>query len=223
MEMTKAIISGSSTALSLVKTLLMTPILYEKDQMKKGVPLECNAYSQNGTAEVSESMIITLDQKDNESTETKKLLADNVAPSSWTWNIQGYIPGLSLVELTNLYPWVMIRNRNKIRDWFKQGAVLKFKDMEGKIYDNVAIESLDIRHDPDCANKAPFSITLKEINVMSAKEFTTEGAVENATADKDAPATDMGSNATKATELPTSTAAGGSGYNGAPLIKLFSK
>lgn len=59
MDIVRAIISGSGTVLSLVKTLLTTPLLYEEGDWKNAVPIEVESYSQRGSAQVSESLVIT--------------------------------------------------------------------------------------------------------------------------------------------------------------------
>lgn len=165
MEMSKAILSGSATALSLVKTILTTPLLYEKGDLIHAVPLEADFYSQNAEAQVSESLVITANETETDG--LKKYMADNVAPNGWRWQIRGYIAGLSILEPVNLYPWIVIRNRATLRKFFENGKRLVFKDIEGKKHD-VVIESLELEWRDDCRNKQPVSISLKEINVMSA-------------------------------------------------------
>ena len=53
-----------------------------------------------------------------------------------------------------------------IRNAFQKGYVLIFKDIDAQLYRRVVIKSLTIKMEADCRNKTPFSMTLKEINVM---------------------------------------------------------
>jgi len=177
MEMSKAIISGSGTALSLVKTLLTTPLLYEEGDLRHAVPIEAESYSQNASAQVSESLVITVNETETDG--LKKYMTDNVAPSGWSWQIQGYIAGLSLLEPVNFYPWVVIKQRKKLREFFENGKRLIFKDIEFKKH-TVVIENLNLQWQSDCRNKQPITITLKEINVMSTS-LSNSSVVENAT------------------------------------------
>ena len=52
-----------------------------------------------------------------------------------------------------------------------------FKDVDNTIYKRVVIQSLDIETQKDCKNATPFSMTLKQINVMSETEMAETGSV----------------------------------------------
>lgn len=165
--LTKLVTQGSPAALNLVKSLLATPILINpgvinsRDQgMPFAIPLETETNSQTGSAEVSESLVITKNQKRN--------LTDNVAPGAWSWNLSGYIPGITALEPTNKFTPFVMMNTALLRNAYKQGYVLIFKDIDAAIYKTVAIQSLTINPQADCRNKTPFSMTLKEINVLEA-------------------------------------------------------
>ena len=164
--LSQLIVNGNPTALNLVKTLLDAPMLINpsitKDGLSQGapfaIPLETETHQQTGNAEVSESLLITAGGKKN--------VADNVAPGSWTWNLTGYIPGNAALEPTNLYTPFVALNSWLIRNAYQQGYVLIYKDIDAQIYRRVVIKSLTINTKSDCRNKTPFSMTLKEINVM---------------------------------------------------------
>lgn len=165
-KLSQLVVNGNPTALSLVKTLLNSPMLINLGITKEGltqgapfaIPLETQTHQQTGTAEVSESLVITASGKKN--------IADNVAPGSWSWSFAGFIPGNAALEPTNLYtPYVML-NSWLIRNAFQKGYVLIFKDIDAQLYRRVVIKSLTIKMEADCRNKTPFSMTLKEINVM---------------------------------------------------------
>ena len=164
--LSQLVVNGNPTALSLVKTLLNSPMLINLGITKEGltqgapfaIPLETQTHQQTGSADVSESLVITASGKKN--------IADNVAPKSWTWSITGYIPGNAALEPTNLYtPYVML-NSWLIRNAFQKGYILIFKDIDAQLYRRVVIQSLTVKTEADCRNKTPFAMTLKEINVM---------------------------------------------------------
>lgn len=166
-SLTKLVTQGAPAALNMVKTLLATPLLINpgiiagKDQgMPFAIPLETEANTQSGTAEVSESLIITK--------KVKKNMTDNVAPGAWTWSLSGFIPGISALEPTNKFTPFVTLNTALLRNAYKQGYLLIFKDIDAAIYKQVAIQNLTIDPQADCRNKTPFSMTLKEVNVMTA-------------------------------------------------------
>jgi hypothetical protein len=98
----------------------------------------------------------------------KSYISDNVAPGAYTWHLEGYIPGNQLLEPSNLFTPIVRMNVNNLRNAFKAGTILTFKDGDNHIYPNVVIQSLDIDTRPDCRNKQPFSMVLKEINVLDS-------------------------------------------------------
>ena len=164
--LSQLVVNGNPTALSLVKTLLNSPMLINLGITKEGltqgspfaIPLETQNHQQTGSADVSESLVITASGKKN--------IADNVAPKSWTWNFTGYIPGNAAVEPTNLYTPFAALNSWLIRNAFQKGYILIFKDIDAQLYRRVVIQSLTVKTEADCRNKTPFAMTLKEINVM---------------------------------------------------------
>lgn len=158
---TRAITQGNPVALKLVKTALTTPTLINEDPtqgMRYAIPLECETYDQSGSAQVSESLVIIRTGKQN--------VTDNVAPGAWSWDMSGYIPGNKLLEPTNYFTPFVKLNTDILKQWFKSGAVLVFKDIEARLYKRVVIQSLRVSHNKECLNMAPFTMTLKEINVM---------------------------------------------------------
>lgn len=177
-----ALTQGSSGALKLAKTLLTTPTLINQGRIAKGdqgmpfaIPLETEEHSQTGTAQVSESLIITKTQKVN--------VSDNIAPGAWTWSLSGYIPGIAALEPSNYFtPFVTLFTK-LLQNAFKKGYILVFKDVDATIYKRVVIQSLTVRTQADCKNKTPFSMTLKELNVMDLQTVERTEAQTSAMAD----------------------------------------
>lgn len=160
-KLTQKIISGNKKALSMVKTLVTTPALINTS-IKQGaiyvLPLDVETNQKRSSAEVSESLVIA--------TNSKERITDNVAPGSKTWQLSGYIRGIPRLEPTNYFtPFVQLHT-DILWGWYDRGAVLKFKDGDAHIYTKVVIKDLQTAQQKDCANACPFTMTLKEINVM---------------------------------------------------------
>lgn len=176
------ILRGSPSALNYAKSLLSAPTLINTGfigRNKQGLPfaiaLGAEEVSQQGNAQVSESVVITSNKKVN--------IADNISPSSWEWNLQGYISGEDILEPTNFFtPFVRLYT-NLLKTAFKNGYILIYKDIDAAIYTQVVIKQLTIRTQPECRNKTPFSMTLKEINTLSVNEnnqtLETSSAIPN--------------------------------------------
>lgn len=162
-------------ALALAKTLVTTPTLINTDP-KQGaiyaIPLEAETNQKRAAAEVSESLVI--------STDAKKYIADNVAPGAKSWNLSGYIKGIPRLEPTNYFQPFVLLHTDILWNWFTHGAVLIFKDGDARIYNRVIIKDLQTAQQKDSANACPFTMTLKEINIM---ETSTADLPDNATDD----------------------------------------
>lgn len=180
-KFSQSIVNGEGSALQMAKTLLTTPTLIYTGEYETGafqlpfaVPLEVETHQQTVSAEVSESLVIA---------KTKKVsVADNVAPGSWTWELSGYIPGLSALEPTNFFTPFVTLHTMLLKNAAKNGYVMIFKDIDANIYRRVVIKSLSVTKQADCANKRPFRMTLKEINVMEDIAASLTQASSSATA-----------------------------------------
>ena len=159
--LTLKITNGDRRALALAKTLVTTPTLINVDVRQGAVyaiPLEVETNQRSAAAEVSENLVI--------STDAKKYISDNVAPGSKSWRLSGYIVGIPRLEPTNYYqPFVQLHS-DILWSWFERGAVLTFKDGNAQIFPRVVIKDLQTAQQKDSQNAIPFTMTLKEINVM---------------------------------------------------------
>lgn len=159
--LTLKITGGSKKALALAKTLVTTPTLINLDPRQGAIyaiPLDVETNQKEGAAEVSESLVI--------STDSKKTVSDNIAPGSKTWQLNGYIRGIPRMEPSNYFqPFVQLHT-DILWNWRDHGAVLIYKDGNAQIYKRVVIKNLKTMQQKDSANATPFSMTLKEINVM---------------------------------------------------------
>lgn len=159
--LTLKITSGNRKALALAKTLITTPTLINTDLNQGAIyalPLDVETNQKNSAAEVSESLII--------STDAKSKVTDNVAPGSKSWRLSGYIKGIPRLEPTNYFqPFVQLHT-DILWGWYERGAVLIYKDGDAHFYKRVVIKDLQTAQQKDSANARPFTMTLKEINVM---------------------------------------------------------
>ena len=159
----------------MAETLVTTPTLINTD-IRQGalyaIPLVCETNQKSASAEVSESLIISMH------TDTKVNMTDNVAPGSKSWNLSGYIPGIRELEPSNkMMPFVAF-HAAVLWSWFDHGAVLVYKDGNAQIHKQVVIKQLQTSQQKDCANATPFTMTLKEVNTM---ELDMTGLVEDIT------------------------------------------
>ena len=158
---TQKIISGNKRALALAKTLVTTPALINT-KIKQGavyvLPLDVEVNQKSSAAEVSESLVIVTNAKEN--------VSDNIAPGSKEWRLSGYLRGIPRLEPSNYFqPFVQLHT-DILWNWYDNGAVLTYKDGDTHIYTRVVIKSLQTAQQKDSANATPFTMTLKEINVI---------------------------------------------------------
>ena len=155
--LSKAIIRGNQLAVSLAKTCITTPVLINTD-VKQGaqyeIPVFCETNQKSAAAEVSESLIISTDSKQN--------ISDNVAPGSKSWRLTGYIKGdiTGITEPTNYYQPVTRSYVNLLWSWFEHGAVLVYRDGDAQTYNRVVIKELQTGQQKDSQSAVPFSLTL---------------------------------------------------------------
>ena len=164
--LTVKITSGNRQALALAKTLVTTPTLININPLQGALyalPLDVEVNQKSASAEVSESLVIAMD--------VKKFINDNIAPGSRSWQLSGYIKGIPRLEPSNYFqPFVQLHT-DILWNWFRNGAILIFKDGNAQIYQRVVIKSLQTSQQKDSANATPFTMTLKEINLMDTTEL----------------------------------------------------
>lgn len=161
MEISRAIVQGSVSAVSMVKKYLSLPSLTSVLPVWN-LRLETTSAVQTGEARVSENVIVATGFAQAD----KKVIADNVAPGPWEWRLEGYIPG-SPLEVTNLYTPFLKMNIARLKAAYKNGTLLAFKDGDNNIYPSVAIKHLAISQAADKKNKRAFSMVLREIETIS--------------------------------------------------------
>ncbi len=159
--LTLKIINGNRKALTLARTCVTTPTLinlYSEQGAIGAIPLDSETVQKSASAEVSENLVIASDQKKN--------VTDNVAPGSKSWRITGYIQGIAQLEPSNFFQPFVQTFTDILWSWFEHGAVLIFKDGNAHVHERVVIKDLQTSQQKDSANAVPFSMTIKELNLM---------------------------------------------------------
>jgi len=168
---TVGILDDNKAILKQIETLVTTPTLINTDitqGAKYAIPLMCETNLMNASAEVSESLVITQTAKQN--------ISDNVAPGSRSWHLAGYIIGVrtNMDELSNKYQPTLKFHVDVLWNWFSNGAVLVYKDGNARIFKRVVIKELQTSQAKDALDGVPFTMTLKEINILEMGEANTE-------------------------------------------------
>lgn len=148
-----------ASVLKFVKSTVTDPALYCS---KWYIPLVVESYQQHAEAQVSQSLILSAGDS------SKSYITDNVAPSSWSWNISGYIKASSSLEVSSRFTPFTTLQKNQLRTAFSKGSRLNFKDIDCRIYKNVVIQSIDLMKDSEADNAIPFSMQLKQINTIDS-------------------------------------------------------
>lgn len=165
-EFTRKIITGNAQALMYAKSLLTDPMLTVKiGGVIFPISLQVETSQQNGSASVSEQLVVT--------SEGKKFITDNVAPGPWSWTISGYISGAETIEPSSYFKPTVKFLSDIIKKAYKNGVPAIYKDLDCCLYDNVLIQDLTLETRKDCKDRRPFSMTLKQIEVLK----TTEGVL----------------------------------------------
>lgn len=160
---------GSNRALSYAKTMLENPALI--GGTVGFLNLEATNCTINGDAEVSENLIV--------GSQGKEYITDNIAPGPWKWDVTGYIPGNDAVDITNYFQPTLKFNISRLMQSYKKGERLTFKDCNCVPFKNVVIKHLAIDTVPDAQNRAPFSMTLQQIEVLTV-DVGIDGAIREA-------------------------------------------
>lgn len=163
MNLIKAIATaGQSKALTLVKSLLDNPSITSLEAPQFSVSLEVESYQKVGNADVSQRPVIV------PGIGVKQYLNDNVAPQPKQWQLQGYIPGNEILELSNYFTPFVMANTEMLWIAFEKGARIVYKDMDQRVYTNCVISSLNTGNKADVRNKMPFTMTIQEIKTIEA-------------------------------------------------------
>jgi hypothetical protein len=175
MSLTSQIISGSQLALSAIKNYLANPSIAPmldfagatvSQDPAKMVTLQCESYKEGLECEVSQQLVVDMSKG-------KQYISDNIAPKPRTWDMKGYI-GVALYE--TLASPLLQQSQEKSLAWLKEmrlsRAMLAFKTKNGGEIVGVGISSLIIDTDPLVQNRIPFTMTVREIPVLTEDGVT---------------------------------------------------
>lgn len=175
MDFAKALLMGRAAAQNMARSLWTQPAIFFSSRPGLVIYFDNVTHSQSAQAQVSEFPVIVSGKN------VKQFQYDNVAPSPWTWQITGYIPGDSNIEQTSDYTPIVTANVEYLKKAFESGERLIFKDVDNRTYKNCVIEALTIETKAEVKNKRPFSMTLKQIVEISGNTSVLSIVEENST------------------------------------------
>jgi hypothetical protein len=175
MSLSSQIVTGSVSALNLIKNYLDNPSISPQTPGStlplpialKTVAFQCEKYRELMPSDISQQLII-------DSSAGKKLyVTDNIAPRPRTWEVSGYIaaapweliasPVLQLTQAKKAARLREMRNSREMLVWrTKNGSELVF----------VGIKELDIDSRPEVQNRIPITMTVQEIPIL---QYTAQG------------------------------------------------
>ncbi len=169
MSLSSQVISGSVTALNLIKNYLANPSIAEallpspipaQDPIRT-VAIQCESYKEVLDADVSNQLIVDVNKG-------KTYISDNIAPKPRVWELKGYI-GAAPYELI-ASPILQITQSQKLaylRGMYKSRQMLVFRTKNGAELVYVGMKNLSIDSDPAVQNRIPITMTLQEIPILS--------------------------------------------------------
>lgn len=194
----QAVIRKYPEAVKMARSLIDNPAIIIPDYLWF-ISLEVETYEKSGSAEVSQKPVIVPGKT------TKEYLNDNVAPEPLEWSISGYIPGNNALEIVNYYTPFVRLNTEHLWNAFKNGAIIRFKDMDQHYYNSCVIQNFSTRYEKDCVGKTPFSMSIKEIKVIQASLAELTETEKNAIS-KAGEAEEMGTTQTEKLDTKSKTA-----------------
>lgn len=158
------VINTNYLALKLIKDYLQQPSL-------AGVTIMTEKYEEDKEAEVSQQILIN-------SSGSKTIVNDNIAPKQRTWNVDGFIKG-EPYEFSTFYMPSLARKKNILDTAFYSRKPVQFRDKENK-YHQVGIEKLTFTKEVDNQNTYPVKFNLREITELSAISGVSDAVQQNA-------------------------------------------
>ena len=157
-------INTNYVALKLIKDYLTQPSL-------AGITIMTEKYEEDKDAEVSQQILIN-------SSGSKTIVNDNIAPKQRVWNVEGFIQG-EPYEFSTFYMPSLARKKNLLDTAFYSRQPVQFKDKENK-YHQVGIEKLTFTKEVDNQNTQPIRFSLREITELSSISGISDAVQQNA-------------------------------------------
>lgn len=202
----QAIISGSAAALRVVRQYLSNPAIIVTPTTSQGLPLpsqivfmQVTGFQELLSNQVSKMLLVDISKG-------KSFLNDNIAPMPRVWKLTGYLfPAVPLIQATDQIQLEYLKET--LRTASRSRQLVQFKPVVtsvtaqfSQVYDallnqkvtgTIPVSILDITFslDAEIQNKAPFTMTLQEMDTLSAQlnfgsglVATPDGALNNAAA-----------------------------------------
>ncbi len=175
MSLSSQVVSGSISALNLIKNYLDNPSISPQDiyytlpypNSLKTVAFQCEKYRELLPSDISQQLII-------DSSAGKKLyVTDNIAPRPRTWEISGYIAAAPWELVAS--PVLQLTQAKKaayLRDMRNSREMLVWRTKNGSELVFVGIKELDIDSRPEVQNRIPITMTIQEVPIL---QYTTAG------------------------------------------------
>lgn len=175
MSITTQFISGSISAINLIKNYLDNPSIAPQDIYStlpyqnplKVVSIQCESYQESLPSDISQQLII------DSNNGKKQYISDNIAPKPRTWELKGYI-GAAPYELiaSPVLQIVQAKKLAYLREMRDSREMLVFRTKNGGELVFVGIKNLTIDTRPEVQNRIPISLSLQEIPILS---YTSSG------------------------------------------------
>lgn len=167
MSLTSQIVTGSQTAIDLIKNYLANPSIapsingLPKQDPTKIVVLECESYKEDLDSDISNQLIVDINVG-------KTWISDNIAPKPRVFNLKGLIGVAPYEKITS--PVLQVTQAKALgflREMRNSREMLVFNTKNQTESILVGISALSIDSDPLVQNRIPFTMTLKEIPILS--------------------------------------------------------
>lgn len=185
----RAVVSGSLAAIRIVRQFLSLPAIIYRPVTDTGFPLpsqivflQTTSYRELLPSQVSKMLLVDVSRG-------KSFINDNIAPLPRAWAIEGFlfpavpiIPATDQIQLEGLKETLRQASRSRQQVEFRPVATsitAQFSQVFDAIANqkitgtvSVAMENLEFDTDPTIGNKAPFRMTLLEMDSLSAQIIT---------------------------------------------------
>lgn len=193
-SLAQAIFSGSAAALRVARQYLSNPAIIMTPKTAQGLPLpsqivfmQVTGFQELLSNQISKMLLVDVSKG-------KTFLNDNFAPLPRVWKLSGYLfPAAPLIQATDQiqleYLKETLRTASNSRQMVQfKPVVTSVASQFSQLYDAVfnqkvtgtipvGIMDIQFSFDPEIQNKAPFTMTLQEMNELTAQLAFGDGLV----------------------------------------------
>lgn len=181
----QAIVAGSLTALRLVRQFLSNPIIVYQPASQNGIPsppqivvMEVSKHEEIISNQASKMLLVDVSKG-------KSFINDNIAPMPRVWQLEGFLfPFIPLIPATDQIQFEVFKQT--IREAARSRQLVQFKPattdiasqfgqafnsiIAGSVTGTLSVVILEVRFQTrsDVQNKAPFTMTVQEMDTLNA-------------------------------------------------------